>query len=661
MQRILSCLSLLATFAGCGTLGSDAFPPPFVPAQPTAGDWPDVGAAVIEDVATLTYDVLVTENVAPRLVVVLDHRRRLKILSPAGLAEARVVLPMDGFSRVTRAVGRSVAADGDVTHMEENAFSILPQADVRTQASEVKQVVFTVPGAEVGGLVEYRYERVFTDPDYVPVWVFGGPLPVMRAELGIVTGAGVKVDYRYGRGESVVENLPLRRKLDDGRERWVFVERDLPAYYAEPDMPSYARLSPWIAAVVTSARHGSLKRRLQSWEDVAAKLSLQLEEVGGDAQSGSAKKRFMRVRAMLAGLDVPGLGVRRPVPAKELERGEAACTRDAAALLWRAMQGGSAKAYPAFLATASGPVVVKDLPGLYPFVRAVVAVDVSEEIAKDPSCKDDPARRGLLCTVPADSYAFLDPLCGSCRYGELATALTGGTALVLHPDGPRFVDVPLDPPERNRSVTQFRLALDIDGSLSGAMNGELTGAVARRVRGALAGVDGDDGRDQIATQAVLGEQPSVRLTQVKVTGETQVDEPVKLRAKAEGRLEKIDFEHYRLRAVELAGPALPGRWRTSRRHAALLEAPLWGEAVASVEVPVGYEMTLPALVKIVEPFAEYAAGFARRDRTLTYTRRLVVKVHRVDAADWPAFRRFLDRIEEAETTPIEIRLGNAEP
>ena len=136
-----------------------------------------------------------------------------------------------------------------------------------------------------------------------------------------------------------------------------------------------------------------------------------------------------------------------------------------------------------------------------------------------------------------------------------------------------------------------------------------------------------------------------------------MEEPLKLKGGVKGRLEKVDFEHYRVRAVDIAGPSLPGKWRTSRRYPMLLEAPLWGETVASLELPVGYEVTPPGLVKIVEPFAEYAAGFARRDRTLTYTRRIVVKTHVIATKDWPDFRRFLDRVEEAETQGIEVKLG----
>ena len=123
----------------------------------------------------------------------------------------------------------------------------------RQDASELKYLVFTVPGVKVGGLIDVKYTRIYTAIALVPSWVFGRELPVVRAELALVINPGVKVDYRYGHGEQLGENQPLRRKLPDGRERLVFVEQDLPAYYGEPRMPHRARGSPWVATVVTSA------------------------------------------------------------------------------------------------------------------------------------------------------------------------------------------------------------------------------------------------------------------------------------------------------------------------------------------------------------------------------------------------------------------------
>ncbi|MBI3180484.1 MAG: DUF3858 domain-containing protein, partial [Deltaproteobacteria bacterium] len=561
-------------------------------------------------------------------------------------------LEVDGYSTVTELVGRAVRTDLSMVPAPHDALSVVAApgdpADVRT-------LVLRIPGAEVGGLVEYRYQRLYRDPDFVPVWLLGGPLPVVRAELGIVARDGIRVDYRYGRGNDLVDRLPLRRRLGDGSERLVFVETNLAAYYPEPDMPHPARLAPWIALTMTRAKVGDSPRKLETWDDVSGRTRSLFAAVGGEPLAGSAPERFALVRDALKGIRRDGAGVRPPSTAKKLIGGEAACSRDAAAYLLTALAKSGAKAYPALLTAHSGPPAVEGFPGFYPFVRVVVALDVRDEVAKDPSCRADPGRRGLLCTVPQDSYAFLDPLCSGCRFGELPTELTGGRALVLLDQGPRWVDVPADPPERNRVMVQMQLSLGVDGKLTGELNGETTGGPARRLRQSLTQSERGEARDEALQAQLFGDPAAVHLRRGTYANPTRIDKPLSFRSQAEGAADKRGYEHYEVSAVGLAGASFPGRWRSHRRWPLVLSAPLWSEVAVAVELPVGYQVTPPPITRIVEPFAEYAAGYARRERTLSYSRRLIVKKQVISAADYPAFRRFIEEVSAVEAAPLAVR------
>ena len=66
-----------------------------------------------------------------------------------------------------------------------------------------------------------------------------------------------------------------------------------------------------------------------------------------------------------------------------------------------------------------------------------------------------------------------------CRFGELPNELTGGRALILSSTTPEWVDVPIDPPERNFTVLEADLTASLDGKLKGkariAAGGETDG------------------------------------------------------------------------------------------------------------------------------------------------------------------------------------------
>ncbi len=646
---------LVACFTGHPDL-----PPPKVPTHPTVEEWPDAGAVITDETATLTYE-LMDVGESQRFAGVLVHRLQIKILSEAGLAQARFELPMDGFSSISRVVARSVDRFGGVTYMEPDEPRAVRRGKPGHDAPELKYLVFKVPDASVGGVIDVLYTRVYTEAMLVPSWSFGGPLPKLRSEYSIAFGPEVRIDIRFGRGASIVDVQPLRRELPEGYTRLVFVEKDIPAYYGEPWAPHPTWTTAWVASVIVDGKIGKDTQRLRTWTDVAERVREAIERVGTTEVRGSPEERYAKVRDSLSGLDDIGLGVRAGTWASNLMSGSPACTRDAGALLYNVLEDTDAKVFPALITGPKGPAVSEGFPSLYGFIRLVVAVDVRDEVARDPTCTEDPVSRGLLCSVPTDSYAFLDPLCAGCRYGELPTEYTGGRALVLLPEeGPKWIDIPEDPPERNRTLVQFKLALDVDGSLVGNMNGELTGAPARRLRRGLTRNGDkitDTQRNAVVSEVLLGPKAGLALSATRIIGLDNRDEPLTVEAQVTAKAEKLGFEKFRINPRQVFGAAMPGRWRSSRRTTAILDTPAWYEAVASIQLPVGYDVLEDPVAKLVTPFAEYASGFALRGRTLNFSRRLVIRKHFVPADEWREVSELLAKVRDVEENGIPVFLA----
>ncbi|MEZ4270516.1 MAG: hypothetical protein R3C68_03485 [Myxococcota bacterium] len=282
-------------------------------------------------------------------------------------------------------------------------------------------------------------------------------------------------------------------------------------------------------------------------------------------------------------------------------------------------------------------------------------MDLTDEIAKDASCQDDPVSRGLLCSIPSNSYVFLDPTCRNCRFGELPTELTGGRALIATDAGAQWVDVPIDPPARNRTMTQVHLKLDVSGQLSGKLTGEFTGAVARRVRQALS----DHGatleeRSQIVKTEIMGRDHGMNLREPEITGRNQSDQPLQLRAKVATNAPDLGEQRYEISALALVGTPWSQPLRPSHRYPAILMAPAWVETAVSVRLPVGYTIQETGVSKLIEPFAEYASGFAKHGRSLNFSRRLIIKEHILSTAQWRNFYSFIERIKEIEAKGVTV-------
>jgi len=227
-------------------------------------------------------------------------------------------------------------------------------------------------------------------------------------------------------------------------------------------------------------------------------------------------------------------------------------------------------------------------------------------------------------------------------------------ALVFLPTGPQWFPIPVDPPERNRSTFQARFALDERGALVGNVVGDLTGAPARRVRLAVGDHMTRRERDRTMSATILGERPVLGMDGVVIHARHDSDKPLVFEARLETKAILLAEEKFRIQPVALVGPAWPGQWRKQRMGPIVLPAPGWIESVAAIELPVGYEARVEPMLKIVEPFAEYAAGFARRNRTLHFSRRLVIKQHVVAPEQWRAFYGFLQRIQAIEQDGVIV-------
>ena len=627
------------------------FPRATIPVAPTAGDWPDVGAAIIEDVANMSFQPQDADDKGHAGTrVVLTHRRRLKILAPSGISAAHIILPMDAYSTITRLAGRSLSPSGEAVMLDGKGAMMKPVA----QTTDIQNLEFTVPGAQVGGLVEYYYERVYTDPLLVPPWVFGDGYPTVRAVLSIEVGGDTKIDFRYFVGETPSDRPPLQRTFDGEEERLVFVETNLPPVFREPDMWHVTHAVPWIAfAVRPGPGVAATGSALATWDDVTAEMKKRFDAVHAPAGQGSVEARFRALRDNLRPLDLPGLGVRPPTAAADLLHGAPACSRDVTALLLASLASASVVAYPALIATPQSPPLIVDFPALYPFMRAVVAVQVDDALLHDAACSLEPASRGPWCDLKAGSFLFMDPTCKLCRWGEIDTALTGGRALILMPDGVRWVDVPLDPPDNNLVRGTVQLALDVDGSLRGNWDGTVRGVQARALRAAVRR-DGVSVDPAVLQDAVGLGVPSAQVHLAKLGNP---DVPLQIHLDLKGRAEREDFERFKLRVVDVVGRSFPAACRRGRRFAAVLDSPRWNDVSAVITLPVGYEAKLSPSTKLANEFAEYASGFALKDGALRYARRLVMKTHVIPPGKWSKFCDFVDQVNEVESTGPSVLAG----
>jgi len=656
VKRIAFYISMLL-LAGCVS-ELPSFPPAVIPASPSANQWPDAGAAILDDTRTLEYRVSSASD-RQRLIAVLVHRVRYKVLSERGLRHATMVLPVDGYSSITKVAARSVHPNGREVYLRQ--VDIIPR-DERGRpvpVGAVGNVSLTIPQARVGGLLEFQYERVFTDPDMVPVMVLGQDVPVLRSEVALITPSNVRVDYSFGRGGKVEEPHPILVRLSDGRDRLVFVEKAMPAFHPEPSMPHLSWVAPWVAFNIASAQVEDRMYRLENWKHIGERMQFLFEATGEIAPiEGTPAQRYRALQSELKVSSRNGVGVLPPRSTVELRKGALVSGRDAAVLLQRTLKQAGLQAYPALLSSAIGPPVVDGFPSISPFARVVVAVKAKDVLEDKAECGSSALlARSPLCTVAEHGFVFVDPMCETCRFGELPSELTGGRALLVGIRSPRFIDVPTSLPETNLTVTHYEATATSVGEVSGGVSVQMIGHGASALRQIARQFSPDDDISDTVEQLLRGKRGSVVFGSGSSENVRDPSQPLILSASIVLKDVQIDYDTFSFRLGDIIGAGLPGAFRKVRHYPKILSAPARWDTTVRLTLPAGYRVKAPDPIELNWGGVRVYMACDVQTEHLTCARRVELTQQVVLPAFWAQFRTMVDKMAAMDAQRISLFRG----
>ena len=102
-----------------------------------------------------------------------SYYARIKVLSEKGKELATVEIPLEGNRKVSNIKGRTIHTDGTVIPLTGKPEDLLT---AKSGERQLGKVVFTLPGAEVGSILEYRYELDYDDNHFSsPEWEIQRP------------------------------------------------------------------------------------------------------------------------------------------------------------------------------------------------------------------------------------------------------------------------------------------------------------------------------------------------------------------------------------------------------------------------------------------------------------------------------------------------------
>jgi hypothetical protein len=172
-----------------------------------------------------------------------SYYERIKVLTEKGKELATVTTPYErGPFKVTDIKGRTIHADGSIIPLTAKPADLV---DAKTKGVQVNSMVFTLPSAEVGSILEYRLQLRYDDNTFVqPIWEIQQPYFVHKAHYMFnpahLGGWSYMTDSRGQVLNQLMYSaiaLPLASVVSEASGRFTVDLTDIPATPAEDWMP----------------------------------------------------------------------------------------------------------------------------------------------------------------------------------------------------------------------------------------------------------------------------------------------------------------------------------------------------------------------------------------------------------------------------------------
>jgi len=624
-------------------------------------------AAVPDWLRAAAHDPLPTYDAETKGVVLLDeqittvdpdgqihtvYRGAVKILRPNAREElSEINVPFDNETKITYLKAWSITATG-VEYEVKEKDAIEQSASYSELITDARVKSLSIPGGEVGSVVGYEYQQRRRPFVYHDAWTFQDTMPVRLSRYTLRLPASWEYQAYWVNHDKID---PVR----NGNEV-VWEIKDVPAIQHEDLMPPLRA----IAGRMSLHFFGPGHEGAASWSAISqwsAKLTVDRRvatpEIHNQVMAITAGAKTSREKMERLALWVQkniryfavevGIGGWQPHTAPEIYQHRYGDCKDKVTLLSTMLKDAGIDSDYVAINTVR-KAVQPEAPGLS-FNHMILAIVIPPGMPTEglQSLYTDRHKRTLLVFDPTDEMVPL---------GDLPWELQQTEALLIGDDGGELFETPLLPPKANSLIRTGKLRLDPNGSLSGQIEEERTGAMGTRYRGRLLAQNGSD-RAKTIENLMGTASTSYTLTKAEVAEMNDVTQPLFLRyeftapeyAKRAG-----DLLLLRPRVVgQKSWPVMEG---DKRLYPVENDSASLQKDVFEITLPAGYEVDeLPDPVDVTYDFADYHSKVEASGNTLKYSREYVVKQVWVPTSRFDDLRKFYRQIAADERSTAVLR------
>ena len=450
------------------------------------------------------------------------YKMMYKILRAQGRSVAKQVFCYDDETKITYLKGWTITAQG-VEYEAKQKDGVESQIGDGEMYSDDRCIELTLPGADVGSVVGFEFERKQRPFILQDSWSFVDRYPVRSSRLVLQLPSNWEHKIYW------INHAPVAPQ-DLGGGQMAFELRDLPAIETEPSMPAmsavgagmeihffppngtqqgtWEQIGEWEAGLVAD-RKAPTPAMQQKVAELTAGLASPLEKIRALARYVQHDIRYVAIEI--------GIGGYQPHAAGEVFSNRYGDCKDKANLLSTMLRVAGVESNLVLVNTTRG-IIQPENPSTH-FNHAILAIHLPSVSAPDLQAVSD---------VPgAGRVLFFDPTWETTPFGSLPSGEQANYGLVVTDKGGALVKMPLLPPEHNRLDRWMTLTVTAEGGIIGKVKEVRTGAEAADLRFRYLRLDSSQ-RKKSLENFLGGFLPSADVTSFDLQGLEQVNQPLTL-------------------------------------------------------------------------------------------------------------------------------------
>jgi len=597
--------------------------------SPGAEDYPEAGAIILlnEHEYIVKEDNTMVEKIH-RLIKILNVRGREKY--------GEINIDYDStYQRVKIDYARTIKPDGSIVKVGKKDIKDMDKWADFPLYSNAKVKIISMPEIMDGSIIEYKAtiftSKLINEDDFQFRFGIQYFEPCLRHRLRLTIPKGRKINIHYVRLEN------KKPEISEVGDSLVYEWRidNIPEIIAEPNMPPWADISPFI--MVSSFE--SWDEFSKWWRDLSQgkpeptpEIIGKVEELirGKVTQEEKARAIYHWVVSNIryVGLEF-GIAGFKPHSAEEVFNNKYGDCKDKATLLLAMYKAAQIPAYYALIGTRGMGRLEEAIP-MSQFNHAIVLAKVNHRLI------------------------WLDPTAETASFGEIPGEDQEKLALVFFPEKAKFLRVPLKSPEENTLKTEMVIDISPNASIDVQMQILTSGASDMGLR-TLKYVK-PARRRQIIENWINSIAPGAKLKTYQFSDLENLDIPVKLEVtfSAPDYLKKAgDVWLFTIPGIQMEAGIVG---KEERKYPLVFFTTSLSIDKAEIHLPPGFEVHyLPQNVRLEFPYTYFKSSYRILNGTIFYEGVLERKESEISVSQYPEYKSFREKISRESQRQIIIK------